>query len=37
MDEVREGLQGKLQGRRGQLASIVTGGTVRIGDGVRVV
>ena len=37
MDEVREGLQGKLQGRRGQLASIVTGGTVRVGDGVRVV
>ena len=32
MDEVRAGLQGKLQGRRGQLATIVSGGTVRVGD-----
>ena len=35
MDEVRAGLQGKLQGRRGQLATIVSGGTVRVGDEVR--
>jgi MOSC domain-containing protein YiiM len=32
---MRAGLQRKLQGRRGQLASIVTGGTVRVGDEVR--
>ena len=37
MDEVREGLQDKLKGRRGQLATIVTGGTVRVGDEVRAV
>ena len=37
MDEVRAGLQGKLKGRRGQLATIVTGGTVRVGDEVRAV
>ncbi len=37
MDEVRAGLQDKLKGRRGQLAAIVTGGTVRVGDEVRVV
>ena len=37
MDEMRGGLQRKLQGRRGQLASIVTGGTVRVGDEVRMV
>ena len=35
MDEVRAGLQDKLKGRRGQLATIVTGGTVRVGDEVR--
>jgi MOSC domain-containing protein YiiM len=35
MDEMRAGLQRRLQGRRGQLASIVTGGTVRVGDEVR--
>ena len=37
MDEMRGGLQRKLQGRRGQLAAIVTGGTVRVGDEVRMV
>ena len=37
MDEVRAGLQDKLKGRRGQLATIVTGGTVRVGDEVRAV
>ena len=37
MDEMRAGLQRKLQDRRGQLAAIVTGGTVRVGDEVRMV
>ncbi len=37
MDEVSAGLQDKLKGRRGQLATIVTGGTVRVGDEVRAV
>ena len=37
MDEIRPGLQDKLAGRRGQLASIVSGGTVRVGDTARVV
>ena len=37
MDDVRAGLQDKLKGRRGQLATIVTGGTVRVGDEVRAV
>ena len=35
MDELSAGLQDKLKGRRGQLATIVTGGAVRIGDEVR--
>ena len=32
LDEILSGLQNKLVGRRGKLASIVTGGTVRVGD-----
>ncbi len=36
MDEIRPGLQRELDGRRGQLASIVRGGSVRVGDLARV-
>ncbi len=32
LDEILAGLQNKLVGRRGKLASIVIGGTVRVGD-----
>lgn len=36
MEEIRPGLQKELEGRRGMLASIVTGGTVNIGDAIRI-
>jgi MOSC domain-containing protein YiiM len=36
MEEIRQGLQSELEGRRGMLASIVTGGTVNVGDEIRV-
>ena len=36
MDEVRQGLQQELEGRRGMLALVVEGGTVRVGDPIRV-
>jgi len=36
MDEIRPGLQDELDGRRGMLASVVTGGTVNVGDPIRV-
>ena len=36
MDEIRPGLQRALEGRRGMLASVVSGGTVRVGDEIRV-
>jgi MOSC domain-containing protein YiiM len=32
MDEFRPGLQGLLRGRRGMLAKVVVGGTIRVGD-----
>ena len=32
MDEIKPGLQASLQARRGLLASVVEGGTIRIGD-----
>ena len=35
MEEIRPGLQSELEGRRGMLASIVTGGTVNVGDAIR--
>ena len=35
MDEVRSGLRQELEGRRGMLASVVEGGSVRVGDPVR--
>ena len=34
MEEIRQGLQSELEGRRGMLASIVTGGTVNVGDAI---
>ncbi len=37
MDAVRQGLQEELEGRRGMLASVVEGGTVRVGDPIRLV
>jgi len=36
MEEIRPGLQTELEGCRGMLASIVTGGTVNVGDTIRV-
>ena len=36
MEEIRPGLQKELEGRRGMLASIVTGGTVNVGDTIRI-
>jgi MOSC domain-containing protein YiiM len=35
MEEIRPGLQSELEGQRGMLASIVTGGTVNVGDPIR--
>jgi MOSC domain-containing protein YiiM len=37
MEEIRPGLQTELEGRRGMLASIVTGGTVNVGDPIRLI
>jgi MOSC domain-containing protein YiiM len=37
MDEIRPGLKKEIDGRRGMLAKVVTGGTVRKGDAVTVV
>ena len=36
MDEIRPGLQEQLEGRRGMLASVERGGSVKVGDRVRV-
>ena len=35
MDEIRPGLQKALDGRRGIVAMVLNGGTLRVGDGVR--
>ena len=35
MDEIRPGLREELEGRRGMLASVEQGGSVRLGDAVR--
>ena len=37
MDEVRQGLQQELEGRRGMLGFVVQGGTVQVGDQIQVV
>ncbi len=36
MDEIRPGLQEKLGGRRGMLATVINGGDIKVGDSVRV-
>jgi MOSC domain-containing protein YiiM len=36
MDEIRDGLQEELRGRRGVLAWVKRGGAVRVGDEIRV-
>ncbi len=35
MDEIRDGLRVALEGQRGMLASVISGGTVSVGDEVR--
>ena len=37
MDDIRSGLQRELIGRRGMLAAVEEGGTVSVGDAVRVI
>ncbi len=37
MDDIRSGLQRELMGRRGMLAAVEEGGTVSVGDTVRVI
>lgn len=32
MEEIRPGLMAKLEGRRGMLARVITGGIIRVGD-----
>ena len=36
MDEIRPGLRLELDGKRGILASVVRGGTIRVGDAIKV-
>ena len=36
LDELREGLREELEGRRGMLARVISGGVVKAGDAVRV-
>lgn len=36
MDEIRAGLRLELDGKRGMLASVVRGGTIRVGDAISV-
>ena len=36
MEEIRQGLLGEIEGRRGILAMVLNGGTLRVGDSVRV-
>ena len=36
MEEIRPGLQHELEGRRGMLATVAQGGTIKVGDGIRV-
>lgn len=35
MDEIREGLRSELEGRRGMISVVVEGGTIRVGDPIR--
>ncbi|MEW5975766.1 MAG: MOSC domain-containing protein [Acidobacteriota bacterium] len=36
MEEIRSGLQSRLQGRRGMLGRVIVGGTLQVGDRVEV-
>ena len=36
MDEIRDGLKDELDGQRGMLASVLQGGTIRVGDAISV-
>jgi len=36
MDEIRDGLRAELEGRRGMLARVVEGGTIGVGDAIRI-
>jgi MOSC domain-containing protein YiiM len=36
MDQIRPGLQDRLKGQRGMLAVVLNGGTLKVGDPVRV-
>lgn len=36
MDEIRDGLKQELEGRRGMVARVIQGGTIRVGDPIRV-
>ena len=36
MDEIRDGLRVELEGRRGMLARVVEGGTIGVGDAIRI-
>jgi MOSC domain-containing protein YiiM len=36
MDEIRDGLRAELEGRRGMLARVVVGGTIGVGDAIRI-
>lgn len=37
MDEVRPGLREELENQRGMLATVITGGVVNVGDGIRII
>jgi MOSC domain-containing protein YiiM len=36
MDEIRDGLKQELEGRRGMVARVIQGGTIHLGDPIRV-
>jgi MOSC domain-containing protein YiiM len=36
MDEIREGLQAELEGRRGMVSRVVQGGTISVGDAITI-
>jgi MOSC domain-containing protein YiiM len=35
MEEIRPGLEDRLNGRRGMLAMVINGGTMKVGDTIR--
>lgn len=36
MDEIREGLMAELEGRRGMVSRVLTGGTIKVGDSIAI-